>query len=96
MWDFSLLDLEDLQLNSKVDEKRLFKNLLQLNTSIPQTITRTDRMRFFHEYQHLRPIIKKEQAFLTRLIRKSIERGVVYVSPDGVIEEAYRSCSKLK
>jgi len=94
--DFRLLDLEDLHLDSKVGEKRLFKSLLQLNTSIPQTITRTDRMRFFHEYQHLRPIIKKEQAFLARLVRKSIERGVVYVSPDGVIQEAYISCSEMK
>lgn len=95
-WEFRLLDLEDIRLDIKVDEKGLLKNLLQLNTSTPQTITRTDRMRFFREYQRLRPIVRKERNFITRLVRKSKERGVVYVSPDGVVEETYRSCSKMK
>ncbi|MBM4307573.1 MAG: hypothetical protein FJ123_12665 [Deltaproteobacteria bacterium] len=87
MWDFSLLDLEDLQLNSKVDEKRLFKNLLQLNTSIPSLVTRADRLRFFRAYVVQHPTVRNERAFLYRLIQKSKERGVVYVSPYGVIKE---------
>lgn len=90
-WEFHLLDLEDIRLNSKVDDKRLFKNLLQLNTSIPKTITRTDRLRFLKEYTHHQPVIgpvtRYDRHFVYRLMKKSRERGVVYVSPQGVVEE---------
>lgn len=86
-WDFRLLDLEDVLLDEKVDERKLFKNFLQLNTSIPKTITRTDRMRFFREYLVLNPIINNRMVFLRRLMEESRRRGVVYVSPQGVITE---------
>jgi tRNA A-37 threonylcarbamoyl transferase component Bud32 len=86
-WDFYLLDLEDIRLDEKVDEKGLFKNLLQLNTSIPKTITRTDRLRFFKEYTRIYSIVKNKKAFIDRLVEKSRERGVVYVSPEGMVEE---------
>ena len=86
-WDFKLLDLEDVRLNKKVDDKKLFKNLLELNTSIPNLVTRTDRLRFFRAYQEQHPIIRNEKEFLFRLIRKSRERGIVYVSPQGVVEK---------
>ena len=88
-WDFKLLDLEDVRLNKKVDDKKLFKNLLELNTSIPNLVTRTDRLRFFKAYQDQHPIIRNEKEFLFRLIRKSRERGIVYVSPHGVVEETF-------
>lgn len=86
-WDFRLLDLEDVLLNEKVDEKKLFRNFLQLNTSTPKVITRTDRFRFFGEYIDLNPIIKKRSVFLKRLLKESRRRGLVYVSPQGVVDE---------
>jgi predicted nucleotidyltransferase len=86
-WNFHLLDLEDVRMDEKVNEKRLFKNFLQLNTSIPKTISRTDRLRFFKEYTRIYSIVKNEKAFIDRLVEKSRERGVVYVSAEGVIEE---------
>ncbi|MBM4276287.1 MAG: hypothetical protein FJ130_00185 [Deltaproteobacteria bacterium] len=86
-WEFYLLDLEDTRLDVNVDEKRLMKNLLQLNTSVPKTITRTDRMRFFNEYGDFKPPLKKGKPFLRRLLQKSRERGIVYVSPHGVVKE---------
>jgi len=85
--DFKLLDLEDVRLNEKVDDKKLFKNLLQINTSMPNLVTRTDRLRFFRAYQEPHPIIRNQKKFLFRLIQKSRERGIVYVSPHGVVEE---------
>jgi len=88
-WDFHLLDLEDLRLEKKIAEKGLFKNLLQLNTSIPKSLTRTDRWRFFKEYTRLQPIVKDEKIFVDQLIQKSKERGVVYVSSEGVIQEKF-------
>lgn len=84
-WDFKLLDLEDVLLDEEVDEKKLFKNLLQLNTSVPKVITRTDRFRFFREYINLNPIINNRKAFLRQLMEESKRRGLVFVSPHGVV-----------
>lgn len=87
VWDFKLLDLEDIRFDKKVDERKLFKNLLQLNTSIPSHIAATDRLRFLREYLKIRPVIRDKKSFLFRLVEKSRERGTVYVSPDGIVEE---------
>jgi serine/threonine protein kinase len=86
-WDFHLLDLEDVRLDEKVDERRLFRNLLQLNTSTPKVMTRTDRFTFFREYLRANPIVRNQKPFLRRLIKESKRRGLVYVSPNGVVIE---------
>jgi tRNA A-37 threonylcarbamoyl transferase component Bud32 len=88
-WDFKLLDLEDVRLDVKVNERRLFKTLLQLNTSIPSFLTPKDRLRFLSRYLKRRPILRDKRGFLFRLITKSRERGTVYVSPYGVVEEKF-------
>ena len=85
--NFHLLDLEDLLLDERVDEMRLFRNFLQLNTSTPKIITKADRFRFFKEYLSLNPIIKNQKGFLRRLIEESRRRGLVYVSSHGVVIE---------
>jgi serine/threonine protein kinase len=74
-WDFYLLDLEDLLLNEKVDEVKLFKTFLQLNTSIPTVITWTDRLMFLKEYIALNPVIKNREIFIQRLMEESDRRG---------------------
>jgi hypothetical protein len=86
-WDFLLLDLEDVRLTRKPDEKGLFRNFLQLNTSTPRVITRSDRFRFFKEYVREHSIIRDEKNFLRRLVAESRRRGLVYVSPRGVVIE---------
>ena len=86
-WNFHLLDLEDVRLNERVDERRLLKNFLQLNTSTPRIMTRMDRLRFFREYIRLNPMIKNQKGFLRQLIEESRRRGLVYVSPHGVVME---------
>ncbi len=88
-WNFQLLDLEDVRFDTKVNERRLFKNLLQLNTSVPRFIPLRDRTRFLKAYLKHHPILRKEKRFLSRLIEKSRERGIVYVSPCGVVEEKF-------
>ena len=88
-WKFRLLDLEDVRLDRKVGEKDLFDNLLQINTSVPRGITLTDRLRFYREYNRLRPVVRDEKDFLFKLVQKSRERGIVYVSPRGVVEEKW-------
>ena len=86
-WDFHLLDFEDIRLNEKVDREKLFRNFLQLNTSTPRVMTKMDRFRFFREYLCLNPIVKDEKAFLGGLMDESRRRGLVYVSPQGVVTE---------
>jgi tRNA A-37 threonylcarbamoyl transferase component Bud32 len=86
-WDFHLLDLEDIELDEKVDEKKLFKNFLQLNTSTPKIITRADRLRFVREYFNFRPVIKNRKYFLNQLVIESRRMGFIYVSPNGVVIE---------
>jgi hypothetical protein len=89
-WDFHLLDFEDLLMDEKVNEKKLFRNLLQLNTSTPKIMTKVDRFRFFKEYVRLNPIIKEQKVFLRGLMNESRRRGLVYVSPQGVVTETIR------
>lgn len=86
-WTFNLLDLEDVSLGKRINEEMLSKNFLQLNSSTPRAITQADRLRFFETYHSGNPIIKDKKPFLSRLIQKSRERGIVYVSPEGVVEE---------
>ena len=88
-WNFKLLDLEDVLLDEKINEKKLFKNLLQLNTSTPKIITTRGRLRFFKEYMRLNPIIKEQKVFLQHLMEESKKRGLVYVSPKGVVSEKF-------
>ena len=88
-WGFHLLDFEDIRMDETVDRKKLFRNFLQLNTSTPRVMTKVDRFRFFREYLRLNPIVKDEKAFLRGLIDESRQRGLVYVSPQGVVTERF-------
>ena len=87
-WDFHLLDFEDILMDEKVNRKKLFRNFLQLNTSTPKMMTKIDRFRFFKEYLRLNPIVKNQKGFLQGLVKESRRRGLVYVSPQGVVTEA--------
>jgi hypothetical protein len=86
-WNFHLLDFEDIRMNEKVNRKKLFRNFLQLNTSTPKMMTKADRYRFFKEYLHLNPIVKDPKGFVRNLVEESRRRGLVYVSPQGVVTE---------
>ncbi len=88
-WHFHLLDFEDIRMDEKVNRKKLFRNFLQLNTSTPRVMTKVDRFRFFSEYLRLNPIVKDEKAFLHGLMDESRRRGLVYVSPQGVVTERW-------
>jgi serine/threonine protein kinase len=88
-WKFQLLDQEDISLDEKVGSGKLFKSFLQLNTSTPRTVTRTDRFRFLKEYLRGNPILNHPDVFIQKLMRESRRRGIVYVSSQGVIEESF-------
>ena len=86
-WNFYLLDFEDILMDENVNRKKLFRSLLQINTSTPKVMTKVDRYRFFREYLRLNPIVKDQKVFLRGLMDKSRRRGLVYVSPQGVVTE---------
>jgi tRNA A-37 threonylcarbamoyl transferase component Bud32 len=86
-WAYRLLDLEDVVLDTTVDKKKLFRGFLQLNSSIPKTITRTDRLRFLRNYLSLRSISLDRKAFVKQIADATRKRGTLYVAPWGVVEE---------
>jgi tRNA A-37 threonylcarbamoyl transferase component Bud32 len=88
-WKFHLLDQEDISLDEKVGPGKLFRSFLQLNTSTPRTVTRTDRLRFLKEYLRGNPILNHPDDFIQKLMKESRRRGIVYVSSQGVIEESF-------
>ncbi len=88
-WNFHLLDFEDILMDKNVNRKKLFKNFLQLNTSTPKVMTKVDRYRFFKEYLCLNPVVNDRKVFLRGLIDESRRRGLVYVSPQGVVTETF-------
>jgi len=86
-WHFHLLDFEDILMDESVNRKKLFRNFLQLNTSTPRVMTKVDRYRFLREYLRLNPVVKDQKVFLRGLMDESRRRGLVYVSPQGVVTE---------
>jgi tRNA A-37 threonylcarbamoyl transferase component Bud32 len=88
-WDFYLLDLEDIRLDRRVNIRELFRNFLQLNTSIPRTITHTDRLRFLKNYFRSNPGFQYDKRWIFRLLHETKRRGVVYVTPSGVVKERW-------
>lgn len=86
-WDFYLLDLEDVRFGQRVTERKLFKNLFQLNTSTPRIISQTDRLRFAKECLGRIPDIKNPKRLLRQVAQESLGRDVVYVSPHGTVVE---------
>jgi tRNA A-37 threonylcarbamoyl transferase component Bud32 len=86
-WNFHLLDFEDILMDEDVKRKKLFRSFLQLNTSTPRVMTKVDRYRFLSEYLRLNPVVKDPKAFARGLMIESRRRGLVYVSPQGVVTE---------
>ncbi len=89
-WNFHLLDFEDIRMDENVNRKKLFRNFLQINTSTPRVMTKVDRYRFCKEYLRLNPVVKDPKSFLRGLMNESRRRGLVYVSPQGVVTETIR------
>jgi tRNA A-37 threonylcarbamoyl transferase component Bud32 len=81
-WRFGLVDMDDVQLDKKIHERRFLKALIQLHTSTPLFIGMKDRIGFLKQYLRLirrydvRDIAKK-------VIRGSRGKRLVYVAPEG-------------
>ena len=70
-----LIDLDKVIFGKKVSNRRRIKNLVQINTSIPGTITLIDRMRFFHLYTGKNHLKKEDKEIIRKIIRLSWKRN---------------------
>ncbi len=87
-WEFSLIDLEDVAQGTRIGIKRILKNLVQINCSVPRFFTYGDRIRFLRGYFEANPVCIDERLLIRRVLEESRRRGIVYVSSQGdVIEE---------
>ncbi len=87
LWDFCLLDLEDVRFGQRMTEGKVFKNFFQLNTSTPRIISYTDRLRFARECLGRISGIKNTKKLLRQVAQESFGEDVVYVSPRGTVIE---------
>ena len=88
-WSFSLIDLEDVIQGAKIGIEKILRNLVQINCSVPRFFTYGDRIRFLKGYLGANPVAMDERAFIKRVLKESRSRGVVYVSPRGVVMEKF-------
>ncbi len=79
-WDFSYLDLDRVRFNKKITIKEMVKNLSQLNASIPNCITYTDRLRFYQIYSGMRNLNTENKQILKAIIQLSIKRKHVWTA----------------
>jgi tRNA A-37 threonylcarbamoyl transferase component Bud32 len=81
-WDFGLVDMDDVQLDTEIRHGRLLKTLIQLNTSTPLFIDMRDRIRFLSRYLHLIQGRNVRDIILS-VVKGSKGRELVYVTPKG-------------
>ena len=81
-WDFGLVDLDDIQLDKKISERRLIVELMQLHTSTPLFIDMNNRRAFLVEF--LKRIGTYEvRNIVAKVLDASRGRQLIYVSPQG-------------
>jgi serine/threonine protein kinase len=88
-WEFSLVDLEDVVQGVTIGIEKILKNLVQINCSIPRSVSYGDRVRFMKGYFKANPVAVDDRALIARILVESRRRGIVYVSPTGVVVEEF-------
>lgn len=73
-WKFYYLDLDRVSFNQPITERKAVKNLAQLNASIPNIFSFSDRMRFFKIYSGKKRLTKTDKPLLKKIIIKSLKR----------------------
>jgi hypothetical protein len=74
-WDFYYLDLDRVFFNKKITLRRKIKNLSQLNASMPNCITYTDRLKFYRTYAGVEGFTKEHKQILQTIIYVSRQRN---------------------
>jgi hypothetical protein len=83
---FVFLDIEDVVFE-EIEEERLKKMLIQLNTTMPKRISVMDRMRFFYRISSSLAVNRKR--LLRDVLRASLESDIVYEGVGGLVRETW-------
>lgn len=86
-WEFSFIDLDAVRLGTEVTVRRVLKNLVQINCSIPGFLGYADRIRFLERYLKIHPLPVHKRDLINTIYEESRKRGVLYVSPEGDVAE---------
>lgn len=73
-WKFYYLDIDRVSFNQEITERKAVKNLAQLNASLPNIFSLSDRMRFFKIYSGKKRLTKTDKLLLKKIIIKSLKR----------------------
>lgn len=74
-WNIFYIDLDRVYFNKRITLKKKIKNLTQLNASMPNCITYTDRLRFYRTYTGIKKLSDKDKQILRSIIQFSIQRN---------------------
>ncbi len=77
-WNFYYLDLDRIYFGKKVSIEKKIKNLSQINASLSNIITYTDRLRFYLIYANIKALDIENKLVLRTIIRASIRRKHVW------------------
>ncbi|MBF8275218.1 MAG: kdkA 1 [Candidatus Brocadiaceae bacterium] len=75
-WDFYYIDLDRVYFNKNITRRRKIKNLSQLNASVHDYFTRTDRLRFYKVYAGVQTLGNKDKQIVKAIIALSKKRNV--------------------
>ena len=73
-WKFYYLDLDNVAFGKSVTSKKIKKNLIQLNASLPNDFSFSDRIRFYKYYFHERQLDNRDKLLLKKIIIESIKK----------------------
>lgn len=77
-WNFYYLDLDRIYFGKKVSIEKKIKNLSQINASLSNIITYTDRLRFYLIYANIKALDIENKLVLRTIVRASIKRKHVW------------------
>jgi len=76
-WEFFFIDLDRIRFGQKLSYQERVKNLAQVNASVADCITISDRLRFFRSYAARTPLLTQ---------KKNIYRNIVEIGRTKVTE----------
>ncbi|MCF6149804.1 MAG: hypothetical protein E3K37_14210 [Candidatus Kuenenia sp.] len=77
-WNFYYLDLDRVYFNRTITRDERIRNLSQLNASMPNCMTYTDRLRFYKTYVNRTKLNDEDKEMIREIVRASIARKHVW------------------
>lgn len=74
-WKFFYLDLDTVSFKKVITESEIIKNLTQLNASLPNDFSFSDRVRFFKNYTGRGKLTQYDKLLIRKIVKASIKRS---------------------